>query len=403
MPAFDTLDKKPKVWNIAVLTAVTAVLMAILLSFETISLRAVEGLICLYLLLTVFFLIRAFVRQLRYNPYSYNTIYYSGFALFACFMLVSQIVIMVRTWPAREAGTEDLLYLLYVFLSSARRYMAVTMPFITLFSIALCVSNIALIRHEGKRLVNVLGIILSILLIGGELLLYWSTRVTAEEWEVHVLHNFLTNLFAAFYLYFECMLIGTILANAVILRYKPAFDKDFIIILGCGMRKDGTPTPLLDGRIGIAEDFGGKQERETGKKPVYVASGGKGPDEVISEASCIAARLAQKGVPAERILLEDRSGSTYENMLFSRKVIGDVRNKKILFATTNYHVFRSGLMARRVGMRAVGIGARTKWYFWPNATVREFVGILTEHRVKQALILGGMVVLYGGMTLLYYL
>ena len=60
-------------------------------------------------------------------------------------------------------------------------------------------------------------------------------------------------------------------------------------------------------------------------------------------------------------------------------------------------------MARRVGMRAVGIGAKTKWYFWPNATVREFVGILTEHRVKQALILGGMVVLYGGMTLLYYL
>ena len=72
------------------------------------------------------------------------------------------------------------------------------------------------------------------------------------------------------------------------------------------------------------------------------------------------------------------------------------------FSTTNYHVFRSGLMARRVKMRAVGMGAKTKWYFWPNAAVREFVGILTEHRLKQALILGGVVAIYIISTVLIY-
>ena len=75
---------------------------------------------------------------------------------------------------------------------------------------------------------------------------------------------------------------------------------------------------------------------------------------------------------------------------------------KVAFSTTNYHVFRSGLCARRVKMRAVGMGAKTKWYFWPNAAVREFVGLLTEHRGKQALIFGGMIVFYVALTILAY-
>ena len=65
-------------------------------------------------------------------------------------------------------------------------------------------------------------------------------------------------------------------------------------------------------------------------------------------------------------------------------------------------MFRSGLLARRVKMRAVGMGAETKWYFWPNAAVREFAGLLTKHRGKQALILGGMIVFYVALTLYVY-
>ena len=76
---------------------------------------------------------------------------------------------------------------------------------------------------------------------------------------------------------------------------------------------------------------------------------------------------------------------------------------RIAFSTTNYHVFRSGLHARRVKMRALGMGAPTRWYFWPNAAVREFVGLLTAHRLKQALILTGIILIYAGMTLVVYL
>ena len=117
--------------------------------------------------------------------------------------------------------------------------------------------------------------------------------------------------------------------------------------------------------------------------------------------------LLDNGIPEDRILMEDRSTSTYENMLFSKNVLraddpSDNHDGRIVYATTNYHVFRSGLMARRVKMRAVGIGAKTRWYFWPNAAVREFVGLLTEHRLKQSLILGGMILLYTVSTVVYY-
>ena len=129
--------------------------------------------------------------------------------------------------------------------------------------------------------------------------------------------------------------------------------------------------------------------------------------------------LLEQGVPEERILEEDRSTDTLENMEFSKELILkkvrpgkdapqgywpslDDPEAKIAFSTTNYHVFRSGLCARRVKMRAVGMGAKTKWYFWPNAAVREFVGLLTAHKLKQGLVLGGMIVFYVVLTLMAY-
>ena len=53
-------------------------------------------------------------------------------------------------------------------------------------------------------------------------------------------------------------------------------------------------------------------------------------------------------------------------------------------------------------MNAFGMGAQTKWYFWPNAAVREFVGLLTEHRGKQAAVLITMAAVYCVLTLLVY-
>ena len=402
---FDTLDKKPKVWNIAILSAFVVPLVAILILLPGTHPVLIEGVLIAYFALVIAFLLDAFVKQIHYNPYSYNTIYYMGFALFALSVLLTHILLAIRfiLHPEWYKGYE-VDNILGTLLDSAKTYMLISAPFILIFSIALFISNISLIRHERKRLVNLLGIILSFLLVGGEIFIYHVDYYVSGGQTRILIHSLCTNLFAAVYLYFECMLIGAIIANIIVVRYEPESDKDFLIILGCGIRKDGTPTPLLKGRVDRAIHFREKQLKETGKDLFFVTSGGQGPNEVTSESASMKGYLLEQGIPEDRIIEENQSTNTFENMKYSKeKILAVNPDGKIAFSTTNYHVFRSGLFARRVKMRAVGMGARTKWYFWPNAAVREFVGLLTEHRVKQSLIFGGMIAIYVIMTLVVYL
>ena len=398
----DTLHKKPKVWNIAWLSLGMLVLTALLfLLGGSGALRAICLLLALYFLAVTALLIRAFFLQMRYNLYSYNTIIYFGFALFTLFIAATYGILFfeLRAVPA-EALLPNLLSRL---LSSAKSYALLSSPFLLLFSLGLVASNLSLIRHEGFRPVNLLGVLLALLLVGGEAVIFGlDYYATGSQTEV-MLHDLLTNFLAAIYLYFECMMLGTIVAGAIAARYEPEKKVDFLIVLGCAIRRDGSPTPLLRGRLDRALGFARAQEAETGKAPVFVLSGGQGADESISEAESMRRYLEAQGVPAERMLQEDRSTDTAENMAFSKQLIqARSPEARVAFSTDGFHVFRSGLKARRVKMRALGMGSRSKWYFWPNAAVREFVGLLTQHRGKQALILLGLIVSYAVLTVVCY-
>ena len=403
MLKFDTRDKKPKVYSILICCMITAAAVGILLSID--AQRFAIAACCLIdvcLLCVLVMLLAAFFRQMQYNPYSYNTIYYIGFALVVLSVLAMSILGTVRMiFGVQTINLETIFGYLQ---NSAKLYMLLSFPFVLVFSAGLCVSNIALIRHEGFSPVNALGILLSFLMLAGDVFLFFADYYVSGSMLYVMIHELVISFFATLYLYFECMLFGTVIADVIAARYEPEPDKDFIVILGCGLRADGTPTPLLRGRIDRAIAFAEKQKAATGKDVIFVTSGGQGADEVISESAAMRRYLMEQGVQESRIIEEDRSTNTLENMRFSKEKIDAVNpNGRVLFSTTNYHVFRSGLQARRVKMRALGIGAPTKWYFWPNAGVREFAGLLTAHRGKQAMILGGMILLYVLLTLLEFL
>ena len=399
---FDTRSKKPKLRALVVLTilAVTALVILAVTGAEQHA-AAMSIVTAVYALGAILALLWAWREQIRYNPYSYNTIFYMGFALFGLSVMLTNCFLAANILnnPDIYSGV----VIVHALLGSAKNYILLSSPFLLAFSAALCVSNLSLIRHEGRRLVNLLGIALSVLILAGAVFLFlFDYAVSGSQTKV-MLHDLVTNLFAAVYLYFECMLLGTIVADAIAAKHEPLKNKDYIIVLGCGLMPDGTPTPLLRGRLDRALDFAQRQEAETGKALVFVTSGGQGADEACSESEAMQRYLTEHGVSPERIIAEDRSTDTMENMRFSKEIIFSREpGAKIAFSTTNYHVFRSGLYARRVKMRAVGMGAETKWYFWPNAAVREFAGLLTAHRGKQALILGSMIVIYVALTLLAY-
>ena len=128
------------------------------------------------------------------------------------------------------------------------------------------------------------------------------------------------------------------------------------------------------------------QLEETNKDLVFIPSGGKGNDEVIAEGEAIKNYLVSKGIKPKKIIVENKSKNTYENIKFSSKLIKE-KNANIAFSTTNYHVFRAGLIATSQGLNVEGIGSKTKLYFGINAFIREFIGTLYSERKKHIIVI----------------
>ena len=403
IPRFFSRGTKPSLLPLLLITAAVVIIESVLIATDADSNSAYICIVMtIYALITTLVLLWAFREQLGYDPYSYNTIFYMGYALFSLFMMVTYVFLSIHVVQEPEIYRWSMS--IHTLTSSAKNYMILTGPFILVFSIGLCVSNVTLIRREGKRLVNLLGIILSLMLLGGWVLMFvFDFAVSGSMIEV-MTHDLIVNLFASVYLYFECMLIGTMTAGAITALYEPDLNRNCMIILGCGLRKDGTPTPLLAGRIDSALRYNEMRKSLTGKDLSFITSGGQGADETVSESASMKRYLIEHNIPSEQIFEENRSCSTLENMQFSSKIIRNIDpDAKVAFSTNNYHVFRSGVFASSTGMKAIGIGAKTKWYFWPNAAVREFVSLLTRQKTRQAVILVSMAVFYAAMTLVSYL
>ena len=267
----------------------------------------------------------------------------------------------------------------------------ISIPIIFIFSLFLITSNISLMRHEGVARNNMLGIIISIMMGVGAvvcvILLVKYPFVLSTHIE-DVLPSVLRNTIAGLFVYFECIFFSSQFCCLYSAKREPQYNKDYIIILGCKIRADGTPLPLLRGRIDRAIRFYRDQLEHTGKQARFIPSGGQGSDEVMSEAESMRRYLIEQGIDDSLILPETKATTTLENMRFSAEIAEKhTDHPRLVFSTTNYHVFRSGILSRKVGLKAAGIGQKTKWYFWPNAQIREFIGLLvSEYKINLIIV-----------------
>lgn len=107
-----------------------------------------------------------------------------------------------------------------------------------------------------------------------------------------------------------------------------------------------------------------------------IVSGGQGRGEDISEAKAMSGYLQQHGIGAERILMEDASTSTWENLKFSSRFIED-KSQPVAIVTNNFHLYRALLIGRKVGFSNLhGIAASSNMVFQLNYLVREFFAVI---------------------------
>ncbi len=135
-------------------------------------------------------------------------------------------------------------------------------------------------------------------------------------------------------------------------------DADYLLVLGAGVNGD-TPSVSLSDRLEAAVDY-----LQTHPDTVCIVSGGQGEGENISEAECMYRYLTEKGIAADRIWKEDQSTSTQENMAFSKELMAQKLGEaptQIAILSSEYHLFRAGIMAREHGFDAVLIPAKTSW------------------------------------------
>lgn len=239
--------------------------------------------------------------------------------------------------------------------------------------------GVTAIRKEGLRLPNVLSILFPVVMWGSLVFVVWAVTV-AYELPAYVLY--MAALVAMLGVYVAFTFIALFLYSTLYRILPKRTDFDFIIIHGAGLMSDGRPTPLLAGRCDKAFDLfekGGRTAR-------IVVSGGKGGDEVCSEAQSMHDYLVEKGVPDEQILLEDKSTSTMTNMRNSKAIIDEtsaalgIPKPRCVFVTSDFHVLRTATYARRVGLKADGVGSRTARYYFPNAFIREYVALMVGHK-----------------------
>ncbi|WP_286177017.1 YdcF family protein [Bacillus sp. AFS017274] len=145
-------------------------------------------------------------------------------------------------------------------------------------------------------------------------------------------------------------------------------NADYLIILGARV-KGSIPSLSLQYRIDKAAEY-----LTANKHTVAIVSGGKGPGEDISEAKAMQQGLIAQGIEEARIMMEDKSTTTHENIVFSKELIPDTAASGLI-VSNDFHIYRAVEIARKEGLNMKGMPAKTPKVSLLKSYTREYLAI----------------------------
>lgn len=156
--------------------------------------------------------------------------------------------------------------------------------------------------------------------------------------------------------------------------HKVPDDLDYIIVLGTQIKEDG-PSKALFFRLDRAREY-----LIANPRTKVIVSGGQGYNEPVTEASGMKKWLTENGIDGSRIITEDRSKTTHENLMFSKELF-DHENSSFGILSSNFHLYRASLLAKKAGLKGFSlIPAYTTPLFLPHNMLRE-VFAYTKDRI----------------------
>lgn len=159
---------------------------------------------------------------------------------------------------------------------------------------------------------------------------------------------------------------------------EPVADgtNEYAIILGAKVNGE-TPSLTLHYRLKAALSYA-----ETHPDVRFILSGGQGPDEDIAEAEAMRRYLTEHGIDEDRLLIEAQSTSTYENLLYSKKLLPeDVESITII--TSDFHLARARMLADSLGLKTDALAAKTPESVKIQQHIRERLAIIKTYIVGK--------------------
>lgn len=209
---------------------------------------------------------------------------------------------------------------------------------------------------------------LPIIILGTIFLGYYFFKNKGKE------NEFMSKVFKFIKIFLCIAFICFIGIEAAIIGYPKHNEKkdDYMIVLGAGLDNGWTPNLILQERLDAAI----KNEEENPTQYI-VLSGGQGADEHLPEAQAMSEYLQERGIDKEKIIIEEKSKDTNENLKYSKEKIEEYSHKSInevsvKIVTTDFHAFRSSILAKKNGyVNFDNYSSSTVWYFVPSTYIRE--------------------------------
>ncbi|OPX44060.1 hypothetical protein CLHUN_20850 [Ruminiclostridium hungatei] len=183
------------------------------------------------------------------------------------------------------------------------------------------------------------------------------------------------NIFKAGMVLFTLWLVSFVIVSVILISsaISERTEKvDCVIVLGAGLKGE-TPTLVLAQRLDNTLAYAAENPGT-----VIIVSGGQGRGEAITEAEGMKRYLVRHGIDEDLIIKEEKSTSTFENMVFSRNLYKQSFGKelrRVMLITNDFHMFRSKMLAKRAGLEPCGISSGTPWYIYPNVFLREYLAV----------------------------